>query len=218
MARYATVAASPVVRKRAPLLAHAAGVVGSIHIRNRGTVGGAVAHADPVGDVPTALLTLDAVYHSRTRDRATAHAAADFSTGLFATRLQEDELLGSIEVPAQPTGSVFGYERFSVREGEYPMVVAACRLVIDDGNVVSARVAVGGADSHPKRLESLEAALGGRSAESGFAKGDLADVVGADLNPMADIRGGEEWRRKVALATIGRAVENAFSETNGGGG
>lgn len=209
MTRYKDVADSVDVRSQLPLLSRAAGSVGSVHIRNRGTVGGALAHNDPSGDVPTALLTLGASYLARSVRGSSTYESRDFSIGIFETRLAEDELLVSIEVPAQPDGATFGYRRFSYREGEYPMVVASCRLEWESGRCHSATVAVGGADAFPKRLLGLEAALAGFDFGVGSLKDLVYDAAAPEINVAPDIRGGVAWKQKVVVATIHRALDEA---------
>lgn len=162
MTTYSTVSASSIVRERAGILCRAAGAVGSVHIRNRGTVGGSVCHADPAGDVPTVLLALGANL-AATAYGGTRHAypVDTFFAGFFQTVLPPGELLLSIEVDAQPRAATHGYRRFCFREGEYPMCEAAVRLLWDDERCVSASVAMGGAADRPQRLAVAERALTG---------------------------------------------------------
>jgi CO/xanthine dehydrogenase FAD-binding subunit len=209
MVTYGTAASEPAVAGRFPVVAAAASSVGSVHIRNRGTIGGSLCHADPAGDLPTVLLTLDATLHTARPGGATAgHRIDEFFEGLFQTRLEDDELLAGIDLPEQPAGATFGYRRFSYRRGEYPMAVAACRLGWEAGRCTGARVAVGGGGPSPSRLPELERVLEGVAA---------ADVVAAatteapyqQLRPLADIRGGEDWKRRVITKLVRDTVADA---------
>lgn len=210
MTRYADLAASHDVTSELPLLSRAAGSVGSVHIRNRGTIGGALAHCDPSADVPTALLALGASYRAMSSRGAATYESADFATGIFETRLAEDELLVDIEVARPPGGSTFGYYRFSYREGEYPMAVACCRLEWQsNGRCQRAAVALGGGDAFPKRLLGLESALAGFDFDTGSLKELVVDTAAPEINIASDIRGGVAWKQKVVIASLQRALVDA---------
>jgi carbon-monoxide dehydrogenase medium subunit len=212
MVTYDTAAGAPEVAAVAPVVARAAGSVGSVHIRNLGTLGGSLCHADPAGDVPTVLLTLDATLGALSPGgRAAAYPADDFFRGLFETRLADDELLAWIDVPAQPAGATFGYRRFSFRHGEYPMAVAACRLGWEGGRCTDPRVAVGGGGEHPMRLLELERALGGTPAGQVLEAAADDEPFGA-LHPAADVRGGEEWKRRVVTSLVRATIADAVGE------
>lgn len=208
---YREVAASPLVRQGAPLVATAASVVGSVHIRNRGTIGGSVCHADPAGDVPVALIASDATATLRTADGElrTLPVERIFTGNAFETVVTETEILTSVQIPRQPT-STWGYRRFSFREGEYPQCQAAVRLSWSpDGSCASARIAVGGAGPSPQRLRALEDALVGNDLEFDDVPGAV-DAVAADFRPLADVRGSEEWKATVARDVIVSALEDAW--------
>lgn len=210
MVTYATVAGDPRIAAGAPTLAAAAGSVGSVHIRNLGTLGGSVCHADPAGDVPTVLLTLDATLRTASPDGTTAaHPVDGFFLGLFETRLAPGELLISIDVPARPAGSTFGYRRFSFREGEYPMAVAACTLSWEDGRCAGARVAVGGGGPHPMRLMEVERLLTGLTAAEA-AEAAAALRPPGSLRPIADVRGSEAWKTRVLADLLRGTIADAL--------
>jgi aerobic carbon-monoxide dehydrogenase medium subunit len=212
MVTYRTAAADPRIAERAPLVARAARSVGSVHIRNLGTIGGAVCHADPAGDLPTVLLALDASLHTLRPDGAGAtHALDGFFQGLFETSLDTGELLVSIELPEQPAGASFGYRRFSFRHGEYPMAVATCRLGFEGGRCAGARVAVGGGGLHPSRLRLLEELLEGATPAEALEAAGTSAAFGS-LQPIADVRGSQAWKRRVVTELIRRTVADAVGE------
>lgn len=209
MVTYATATRDQAVAAAAPVLAAAAGSVGSVHIRNLGTIGGSLCHADPAGDVPTVLLALGAVVEAaRPGGTSSRYPVDGFFRGLFETRLGDDELLVSVDVPAQPPGATFGYRRFSFRQGEYPMAVAACRLEWDRGRCAGARIAVGGGGPYPARLEALERRLEGAGAAEAVEAAAL-DEPFASLRPIADVRGGEDWKRQVVSDLVRKTVADA---------
>ena len=191
-----------------PVLTRAAASVGSVHIRNVGTVGGSLCHADPAGDVPTALLVLDAELRVSSSARESTHRVGEFFVGLFETRLEPSEVLESISIPEQPTGATFGYRRFLYREGEYPLGVAACRLDWDGDVCSGARVAVGGGDVHPKRLPEVEQALIGTPVD-GPARAAATEHLPSTLQPIPDVRGSAGWKAKVVGHLVAQAVEDA---------
>src|SRR5690606_5425431 len=163
------------VRAWAPVLVAAASSVGSIHIRNVGTVGGAVCHADPAGDVSTALLSLDATLDVARAGGEPSQPIDGFFTVLYTTRLQERDLLRSVGIPRQPEGATFGYRRFCLREGEYPMAIAACRLEWEGGWCRGARVAVGGGFAHPTRITRSERQIVGTAVDERVRRGVRED-------------------------------------------
>ncbi len=217
MTTYSDVSRNEVVNRVAPTLAKAAGAVGSRHIRNRGTVGGSLAHADPAGDVPVALLALDASIHLAGSGTVRTCASDDWFTGLFEVSMSEDEVLTGVTIP-QPAETVrHGYHRFSYREGEYPMIVAAAVLDWDGGVCTSARVAMGGVGAHPVRLVAVEDRLTGSAVEAGDI--DAAAAIASELvHPPSDVRGSTGWKRKVAVEYMKRALAEAARNSGNGHG
>jgi len=208
MVTYRTVSGDPAVRTTAPILVRAAGSVGSVHIRNLGTVGGSLCHADPAGDVPTVLVALGATLRVANGSGVTLHPADQFFTGLFETRLSSNEILVGIDIPPPEGSTTYGYGRFCYREGEYPMAVAACRLVWRGDLCVDARVAVGGGDLYPKRLPEVEAVLAGRGVDDSV-RADVREVLPSLLRPMPDVRGSGPWKSRVAMHLVERVLEEA---------
>ncbi len=185
MVTYRTAAADPRIADSLPPLGAAAQSVGSVHIRNLGTIGGSLCHADPAGDVPTVLLALDATLHTASPGGAAAsHAVDGFFRGLFET---------------------------SFRHGEYPMAVAACRLGFQDGRCTGARVAIGGGGAYPARLKALEDLLEGTSAGDALAAA-ATEVPFESLQPIADVRGGEAWKRRVVTNLVRQTVADAVGK------
>ena len=208
MTTYSDVSRNAIVNQAAPTLAKAAGSVGSRHIRNRGTVGGSLAHADPAGDVPVALLALDASITLAGRGTVRTCSSNDWFTGLFEVAMSDDEVLTGVTIPRPPEIVSHGYRRFSYREGEYPMIVAAAVLGWDEGVCTSARVAMGGVGAHPQRLPTVEDRLVGSTVDPGDI--DAAAEIASDLvHPPSDVRGSTGWKRKVAVEYMKRALAEA---------
>jgi aerobic carbon-monoxide dehydrogenase medium subunit len=218
--RHAQLAADPRIRAGWPLLAAAAGSIGSLHIRNRGTIGGSLAHADPAADLVVALIACDGRVVARTRASVRSHQAEDLPTGVFETCLDPGAVLTRIEVPVQPGTATVGYARFALREGEFPMCQAAVRLTWSGSRCTDARVAVGGAAERPIRLPATEALLAAVDRAAPDVEAVLAATASAtaqEVRPFADVRGSAAWKRRVVAAMVRRAVGEAMSAESAGG-
>ena len=207
---HAELAASADVRKAAPALAEAAALVGDQAVRNRGTIGGNVAHADPASDLPTVLVAADARIVALGPGGERTIEAAKFFKGLMETALAEDEVLTAVLVPALKTGEGAAYVKFSHPASRYAVVGAAASITTRDGKCESARVAVGGLVPRPTRAASVESALSGQplspeSIEKASAK--VAGDLGADV--LGDIYASAEYRRSMAAVFVKRAIAAA---------
>ena len=202
-------------------LVEAAGMIGDPMVRNRGTVGGNIAHADPASDLPTVLLALGANMHiagghgaSNGSGRRSTRAveAADFFTGFFATDLAEDEILLAVDVPAKEDGTGSAYAKLVNPASRYAMLGAAVMLTVADGVCTAASVAVGGLVPSATKAPSVEAALVGQqlsdeviNAAAAAIDNDLDDQV------LGDIHASAEYRRNVAPQFVGRAIREAVT-------
>ena len=209
---HAEIASSDLVRQNAPVLAEAAALVGDPAVRNRGTIGGSVSHADPASDQPTVLTALGATFNVTGPGGDRSIAAADFATGLLENALNDNEVLTSISVPSVPSGAGSAYVKFPHPASRYAVVGAAAILAVSGGTCSSASVAVGGVETTPARASSVEAALAG-SDLSAAALDAAAAAVGGDLNgdPMGDVFASAEYRRAMASVYVRRALGAAAS-------
>lgn len=204
---HAEIASSDLVQQHAPVLAEAAALVGDPAVRNRGTIGGSVSHADPASDQPTVLTALGATFNVTGPGGDRRIAAADFATGLLENALAENEVLTGISVPSVPSGAGSAYVKFPHPASRYAVVGAAAILTVSGGTCSSASVAVGGVETTPARASSVEAALAG--SDLGDAALDAAAAaVGGDLNgdPMGDVFASTEYRRAMASVYVRRAL------------
>jgi carbon-monoxide dehydrogenase medium subunit len=190
------------------LLVQAVGAVGSIHIRNRGTFGGSLAHADPAGDAPVALLALGGTIEMRSTRGPRTEMAERFFTGLFRTTLEPDELVTGVVVPDPAPETSHGYRRYALREGEFPLAQAAVMLRWEGHHVAAARVAVGGAAERPLLIPDVEAALVGRTRDTLWDR-DVERRARTAIHPFPDVRGSTDWKRDVVIALIRRSVSDA---------
>ena len=209
---HAEIAASDLVRQHAPVLAEAAALVGDPAVRNRGTIGGSVSHADPASDQPTVLTALGATFNVTGPGGDRSIAAADFATGLLENALEENEVLTSVSAPSVPSGSGSAYVKFPHPASRYAVVGVAAVLSVSGGTCSAASVVVGGVEAKPARASSVEAALAGSDLSDGALDAAAAAVAG-DLNgdPMGDVFASAEYRRAMAAVYVRRALGAAAS-------
>lgn len=206
MTTYADVIASPLLRTHAALLVQAVEEVADPQIRHRGTVGGAVVHADPAGDVGAPVLALDAELVIRGVDGERTVPVSEFFLDLFETAVGEGELLTAIRIPKH-TGWGSHYEKFVRVSHQWSIVGIAVALRVEGGSIAEARVGLTNMGSTPLRAPSVEAALVGRSAAD---LGDACDSVADGTNPPSDLNGDADYRRHLARVLTRRAVLTAL--------
>ncbi|MHB8619675.1 MAG: FAD binding domain-containing protein [Chloroflexota bacterium] len=206
---HADVASSEAVRVHLPALAEAAAVIGDLQVRNRGTIGGSVAHADPAADFPVILLALDASFVLVSPSASRTVAAGDFFIDFFTTALEPGEVLTEIHVPLQPAGTGMSYVKLSHPASGYVVVSAGAAIARDAANrCSSARVVVGGLSGAPARAAATEAELLGQPLSAEVIA--LAAAKAADgTDPEGDLYGSAEYKRHLATVYVRRAVERA---------
>ena len=210
MTRHREIETAPLVRETAGLLSRAVRHVGYAGIRNRGTLGGTISHADTVGQIPCAAVALDAtiVLRSGARGAREVATAEFFAANLMNTR-EEDELLVEVRFPIAGAGERAGFAEFARKTGDFPLVTAAVLLEGDNGTVRSARVAVGGAAPTPVRVEPCEAALAGAPLNGSRAT-EVARLAAASVSPSGTPFVSEDYRRDLVRVTVHRALLDAF--------
>ncbi|OCB40688.1 carbon monoxide dehydrogenase [Mycobacterium malmoense] len=212
----AAVGASDQVRQDVPLLTRVTPFVGHFQIRNRGTLGGSVAHADAAGEYPAVALTLDAVMEVASPRGRREIAAADFFAGVWETTMDSDEMLTGVRFPVWDGRCGFGVEEFSRRHGDFAIAGALVAVRLDDAHRVS-RCAIGllGLGSTVRRATAAEVAAVGRPV------GELVpDEIGeAAMNGLDDVpndlQGSASYRLKVGATMAARAWTQAITEALG---
>jgi aerobic carbon-monoxide dehydrogenase medium subunit len=212
---HAAVGRSETVRRHAPLLSRATPLIGHFQIRNRGTIGGAIAHADAAAEYPAVALTLDAELEALSPRGRRTIPAADFFTGMWSTALAEDELLTGISVPVCQGRCGYAIEEFARRSGDFAMAGATVGIRLDaDSKIDRCRIALFGLGPSPVRATSTEAELVGRGA------GDIVvdEVGGSAMSTLdsvpSDIHGSADYRRRVGAAMVARAWRRAMEEAS----
>ena len=208
-ATHRDVEASSAVAGGAPLLAQAAAVIGDVQVRNAGTIGGSLAHADPAADYPAAVLASEGSVEVTGPDGARSIAAADFFVELFATALQPGEIITAVRVPAPGagTGTATGtsYLKFPHPASRFAVCGCAAAVTVSGGACSRARVAFNGIASAAFRDAGVEAALSGASLDEESVRSAVAGAAeGQEL--LADSFAGEDYRRQLARVYARRAV------------
>ncbi len=209
MTRQRAVEQDPLVAARAPLLREALRWVGHPQIRNRGTIGGSLAHADPSAELPAVASVLDArcVLASARGERVVD--AGHFFTGYLSTVLEADELLTEVRIPAQPPDAGWAFTEVARRHGDFALVGVAVLLRCDgDRRCTRARFAFIGVGAGPVRVPDAETALAGTRITAEVAAA-VGRVIEAALDPEGDIHATAEYRRHVAGVLAARAVMEA---------
>lgn len=209
LARHSQVADSSVVARHAPLVALAMPHIAHQAIRNRGTFGGSIALADPAAELPAVCLALGARFILQSRAGRRTVRADDFFLGLFETALEPNEVLVKIEIPGIEEGERCGFLELSQRHGDYAMIGLAAQGTLKDGAFSGMRLAFFGAGDRPVLAAHANAALEGRSLDSGSLAGSLkaaTDVLEQDLSPSDDLTGPPEMKIHLAKVITGRVL------------
>jgi carbon-monoxide dehydrogenase medium subunit len=200
------VSSSALVRERCPLLAEAAGSIGDPQVRNRGTLGGSLAHADPSADYPAAMLALDATLLVQGPKGARQVAARDFFQGVFTVDLAPDEILVGVRFTPVRSGA---YARLRQRASHFAIVGVAAALDVSGGVIMGARVGVTGAGPSATRLTAVEEALAGKPANAATAAEAAGRATLDEVN--ADLHGSADYRRAMTKVFTQRALESALA-------
>lgn len=195
--------------ERCPAIREAVSQIGHVAIRNRGTVGGSMAHADPAAEWPVLALVLDAEFEARTAQRSRVIPAAEMFVSYMQTELRSDELLTGMRFALPPPQAGSAFVEVARRHGDFAMGGAAAVLAVEGGRVVHARVGVMSAGLTPLRSgESEQLLLGQEPSEELVA--EAAAAVDGVIDPLDDVHGPAEYKRHLARVTTRRALATAL--------
>lgn len=216
---------SPLVLGQVPLLAAAAGQIGHTHIRNRGTIGGSLAHADPAAELPAALILLDGAIIAQGAAGERAMQADAFFVGPLTTALGPAEILTEVRIPIPPIGHGWAFQEFSLRSGDFALASACTMLTLEapaptsraaaPGRVSSCRIVVGGIGAVPMRCPTAErlvvgsaptVALAAAARRAATSELEEATAGGAALSAM-----GAAYRRRLVGALVETAVRDGVT-------
>lgn len=204
-ATHAQVAGSALVQAKAPLLAAAAAAIGDVQVRNMGTLGGSLAHADPAADYPAAVLASEATIMVQGPGGAREIAAGDFFTDLFTTALAPDEIITEVHIPAAPAGAGASYQKFAQPASRFALAGCAALVARDNGNIADARVALTGIANHAYRATQVEAALNGKPADAATIEA-AAEHAADGQSVLSDHFASADYRKHLAAVQAKRAL------------
>jgi carbon-monoxide dehydrogenase medium subunit len=203
---------SALLRGKCPLLAEAAGHIGDVQVRNMGTIGGSVAHADPSADYPAALQALEAKFVLRGTKSERTEAAGDFFVDTFTTALEPGEIVREVVVPVDDSGVGVSYQKLVQPASGFAIVGIAVRVRKSGGKISMARIGVTGLASSSYRATAAEKALEGKSGSAAEIQAAAALVAeGVDAN--ADLHASADYRRHLATVYAARGIAAALGRT-----
>ena len=210
LTRQRAVERASVVQTHLPLLAAVMPSLGHFQIRNRGTIGGSLAHADPAAELPALCLALEAELMLRSAERQRTVKAADFFLTYLTTAIEPDELLVDIRFPAWNPPWRWGFQEVCRRQGDFALVGAVALLHIDDDAICrEAHLAMFGVGGTPIRLHRAEALVRGQRLEARGLE-EVEQAVAAELQPDTDMHASAEYRQEVGGVIARRALEAAL--------
>ena len=209
LTRQCELLARPLIAEHCPLMRAATEFIGHPAIRNRGTVGGSVAHADPAAELPVLLQVLDAEMEVRSAGAQRTIPADDFFLGLLMTAMNPDELLTGVSFAPPGEGAGWGFHEVARRHGDFALVAAAALVTLDgQGAVAVAAVALGGIADRPLRVGAVEDALQG-NAPTTEAIEAVSRLVADSVIPVGDIHASEAYRAHLGEVLTKRALHDA---------
>ncbi|GBC70966.1 Carbon monoxide dehydrogenase medium chain [Candidatus Calditenuaceae archaeon HR02] len=207
---HAEIELSDMLRREIPLLPETARLIGDMQVRNMGTVGGSITHADPSADWPVAMLALNATFTVQGA-RKRLVPASKFFKGPFTTALKPTELLMEITIPKPPKGHGWSWQKFERKAGDFATVNVAV-IAIPDGKsrVKDVSIAVGSVNPVPYRATGAEKMLRGKRPDAELLK-STAEAAAEPAEPTSDLRGSAEYKKWLTKVMVRRALEEALS-------
>jgi carbon-monoxide dehydrogenase medium subunit len=211
MTTHNEVALSPLIGSGCKTLSEAASMIGDQQVRNRGTIGGAVCHADPAADIPAALVALDAELKVVGVTRARVIKAGKFFQDIFTTSLRNGEILTEVSAPVLPPRSGGAYMKLERGRSDLAIVGVASVMTLDkSGSCTDARLGLAGVGSTPIRATRAEEVLEGRRPSDAVIA-EACERAAEAAQPSSDIRGSKEYKRAMVKVFVGRAVRQSLS-------
>jgi carbon-monoxide dehydrogenase medium subunit len=215
LTRHDQLATSATIRAKCELLSEAAGVIADQQVRNRGTIGGSVAHADPTADLPTACTALDATVVTASLKDSRSIKSADFFKDYFSTALRQDEIIREVQIPIPPPGSGGAYVKLTKGHNDFALVAVAAQITIDRDLCRAASIVLGGVAPMPVHAANTERSLVGAKLNDRLIQ-ESAWKASDGLSPPSDFRASSEYRLEMVRILTKRAIEKAVSRAQGG--
>ena len=214
LARHVDVMESPAVADNCRILAEATGGIGDVQIRNRGTVCGSIAHADPAGDPPVVAEALNAEIVVQNVDGTRTIDSRSFFEGFYETALEPRDLVTAVRFPVVEPPRGAAYEKYEPSEGAYPVATVAAVVECEDDRVTEATLVTGALDIAPTRMPEAAAALEGEEPTEETVE-RAAELVGEHADPLDDVEGSQEFKRAIVRTLAYRAIETAVGRARG---
>ena len=215
LAREHVLETAPVIARSYPMLLDAAKVIADPIVRNRATVGGNLAHADPANDHPAVMLAYDAQILARGSSGTRTIAIDDLFVGLFETSLRPGEILTEIRIPRPGPGSGGAYTKIERKVGDYAVAAVAVQLQLDGASIKHIRIGLTNVSPIPMRARAAEAALTGKPPTDAVLEA-AGQAAAAECNPSADLRGQIDYKRDLVRVLTKRVVRRAIERAQGG--
>lgn len=206
------VESSALVRSKCPLLAEAAANIGDVQVRNMGTIGGSVAHADPSADYPAALQALEAKFVLKSASGERTVSAADFFVDTFATLLEPEEIIREVVVPVEASGTGVSYQKMYQPASGFAVVGIAVRIARSGGKISMARIGVTGLSGSSYRAADAERALEGKAGSATEIQ-HAAALVTQGVEANSDLHASADYRKHLAVVYASRAIAAAISRS-----
>ena len=215
LARHDQIANNNLIREKCLLISEAAGVIADQQVRNRGTIGGSLAHADPTADLPTACTAARAIVVTANVDGSRSIESADFFRGYYTTALERDEIIREIRIPVPPPRSGGSYLKFGKGHNDFAIVAVGSLLTFDSDNTCkAASVVLGGVAPTPIHAKNTEKSLIGRKPEDDVIK-EASKRASDDLSPPSDLRASAEYRLEMVKVLTERTVRKSAGRALG---
>lgn len=214
LTRHRILECSPVVARHFPVLSRAMEHVAHLAIRNRGTIGGSLSHADPAAELPMMALLLDARLTVASPEGEREVEAADFFLGSLTADLGETDLLTAIDLPLLPAGTGWDFQEVARRSGDFALAALATTLTVADGVITEARIAMMGIGETAVRAGEAEALLTGRTLDNALV-GEAVAVIRDGVEPNSDLHASGDYRRHLIGILAERALGNAWARAQG---
>ncbi|KAB2920520.1 MAG: xanthine dehydrogenase family protein subunit M [Hyphomicrobiaceae bacterium] len=214
LTRHHAIETSPVVKAHLPVLTAAMQHVAHLAIRNRGTIGGSLSHADPAAELPMMALLLDARIAIQSYGGRRTEQARDFFVGSLATSLGEDEIVTDVEFPRLAPGTGWAFEEVARRSGDFALAAVGVTISVRDGKADQVRIGMMGVGETPLRAPQAEALLSGRTVDGALLDEAVASVRSV-VEPNSDLHASGEYRRHLVGVLARRAIETAWRRAIG---
>jgi carbon-monoxide dehydrogenase medium subunit len=216
LVRHHQLETSPVIARHLPVVSHAMTHVAHLAIRNRGTIGGSLSHADPAAELPMMALLLDAELHVTSAAGRRTVAAQDFFLGALTVDLAADELMTEIVFPKLPPRTGWGFQEVARRGGDFALAAVAATLTLSAGEITEARIAMIGAGETARRAPEAEALLVGRALEPALLDA-ATSAARVGIEPNTDLHASADYRRHLVGVLVRRALTAAWQRAGGEG-